>query len=124
MSLGLESLDLDPQESKIYIILLANGPQSMGEIIKQTGIVSADIERSLEGLKKKGYIHEIQGITNRYHAILPYRELKVEGEKTISQMEALASQLDEHTSKNLETLLSTMREESERMTNALTKSIH
>ncbi len=122
MSLGLESLNLDFQESKLYIILLANGPQSIGELIKNSGVVSADIEKSLEGLKKKGYIHEIQGIANRYHAILPFRELKQEGEKTISQMEALASQLDEHISKKLETILSTMREESERMSNALTKA--
>ena len=122
MSLGLESLNLDFQESKLYIILLAIGPQSMGELIKNSGVVSADIEKSLEGLKKKGYIHEIQGIANRYHAILPFRELKQEGEKTISQMKALASQLDEHIAKKIETILSTMREESERMSNAITKA--
>jgi sugar-specific transcriptional regulator TrmB len=122
MSLGLESLNLDFQESKLYIILLANGPQSMGELIKSSGVVSADIEKGLEGLKKKGYIHEIQGIANRYHAILPFRELKQEGEKTISQMKALASQLDEHIAKKIETILSTMREESERMSNAITKA--
>ena len=119
MSLGLESLNLDFQESKLYIILLANGPQSMGELIKQVDIVSADIEKGLEGLKKKGYVHEIQGIANRYHAILPYRELRQDGKKTISEMEALASQLDEHISMKLETILSTMEEESERMSNAL-----
>ncbi len=122
MSLGLESLNLDIQESKLYVILLANGPQSMGELIKNLGLLSADIRKSLEGLKKKGYVHEISGIANRYHAILPYRELKLEGEKTISQMEALASQLDEHISKKLETILTTMREESERMTSALAKA--
>ncbi|MHA1236488.1 MAG: helix-turn-helix domain-containing protein [Candidatus Hodarchaeales archaeon] len=122
MSLGLESLDLDDQESKLYIILLANGPQSMGELIKALGLLSADIRKSLEGLKKKGYVHEISGIANRYHAILPYRELKHDGEKTISRMEALASQLGEHISKKLETILTTMREESERMTGALTKA--
>jgi sugar-specific transcriptional regulator TrmB len=122
MSLGIESLNLDFQESKLYIILLANGPQSIGELIKNAGILSADIKKSLEGLKKKGYLHEISGIANRYHALLPYRELKIEGEKTISQMEALASQLDEHISKKLESILTTMKEESERMTNALTKA--
>ncbi|MHA2112625.1 MAG: helix-turn-helix domain-containing protein, partial [Candidatus Hodarchaeales archaeon] len=122
MSLGLESLNLDFQESKLYIILLANGPQSMGELIKNSGVVSADIEKSLEGLKKKGYIHEIQGIANRYHAILPFRELKQEGEKTISQMKALASQLDEHITKKIETILSTMQEESERMSDTITKA--
>ena len=122
MSLGLESLSLDSQESKLYINLLANGSQSMGELIKNVGLLSADIRKSLEELKKKGYIHEISGIANRYHAILPYRELKLDGEKTISQMEALASQLDEHISKKLEIILTTMREESKRMNEALTKA--
>ncbi len=122
MSLGLESLNLDSQESKLYINLLANGSQSMGELIKNVGLLSADIRKSLEELKKKGYIHEISGIANRYHAILPYRELKLHGEKTISQMEALASQLDEHISKKLEIILTTMREESKRMNEALTKA--
>ena len=122
MSLGIESLNLDFQESKIYVILLANGPQSMGELVKRAGLLSADIRKSLEGLTKRGFVHEISGIANRYHAILPYRELKLKGEKTISQMMALTSQLDEHISKKLEIVLTAMREESERITDALTKA--
>ena len=33
-NLGLESLDLNFQESKIYLLLLALGPLSLGEVIK------------------------------------------------------------------------------------------
>ena len=115
MSLGLESLNLDDQESKLYIILLANGPLSLGELIKHTEFSSADITKALEGLKKKNYAFDIPGIAMRYHAILPFKDLKTAGEKTIAEMKALASQIGEHVAKKMETILSTMRAESERM---------
>ncbi|MHA1975663.1 MAG: helix-turn-helix domain-containing protein [Candidatus Hodarchaeales archaeon] len=115
MSLGLESLNLDDQESKLYIILLANGPQSLGELIQNTEFPSADITKALEGLKKKDYAFDIPGIATRYHAILPFKDLKTAGEATIAEMEALASQIGEHVAKKMETIISTMRTESDRM---------
>ncbi|PWI48353.1 hypothetical protein CEE45_07100 [Candidatus Heimdallarchaeota archaeon B3_Heim] len=122
MSLGLESLDLDNQESKLYIILLANGPQSLGELIKNTEFSSAEITKALEGLKKKEYAFDIPGISMRYHAILPFKDLKSAGEKTIAEIEALAAQIGENVAKKMDIILSTMRDESERMKTALTSA--
>jgi sugar-specific transcriptional regulator TrmB len=119
MSLGLDSLDLDSQESKLYIILLAYGPQSVGELIKNTELSSSDIMRSLEGLKKKGYAHEIPGIATRYHGVLPFQDLKKSGEKAINEIETLAVQIDQHVAEKMETIVSTMRKELEQMTGAL-----
>ncbi len=115
MSLGLESLDLNDQESKLYIILLANGPQSLGELIKHTEFPSAEITSALEGLKKKDYAFDIPGIATRYHAILPFKDLKSAGENTIAELKALASHIGEHTAQKMDAILSTMREESEKM---------
>jgi sugar-specific transcriptional regulator TrmB len=120
MSLGLESLDLNDQESKLYIILLANGPQSLGELIKNTEFSSAEIMNAMEGLMKKDYAFSIPGIATRYHAILPFKDLKSAGEKTIAELKAFASQIGEHTAKKLETILASMRDESARMKESIT----
>ncbi len=114
-SLGLESLDLNFQESKVYIILLAFGPLSLGEIIKNAEFTSGDAVKSLEGLKNKGYVHEVPGIASRYHALLPFDDLKASAEQTISQMEQLASQLDEHIAQKLGIILNKLREESQKI---------
>ncbi|MFX0015734.1 MAG: helix-turn-helix domain-containing protein [Promethearchaeota archaeon] len=114
-SLGLESLDLDLQESKVYITLLALGPLSLGEIIKYAEFSSADVFKALEGLQSKGYIHQIPGITDRYNAMLPFNDLKASTNTTISQMEQLASQLDDHIAQRLEIILGKLREESQKM---------
>lgn len=114
-SLGLESLDLNFQESKVYIILLAFGPLSLGEIIKNAEFTSGDAVKSLEGLKSKGYIHEIPGIASRYRALLPFDDLKTSAEQTIAQMETLASQLDEHIAQKLGIILNKLREESQKI---------
>ncbi len=119
MSLGLESLDLNLQESKIYVILLALGPLSLGEIIENAEFTLNDSIKSLEGLKKKGYIHEISGVATRYSALIPWNDLKISTEKTLSQMEALASQLDDYIAQKLGVILGTMREESQKITNGL-----
>ncbi len=119
MSLGLESLDLNLQESKIYIILLALGPLSLGEIIENAEFTLDDSIKSLEGLKKKGYIHEISGVATRYSALIPWNDLKTNTEKTLSQMEALAGQLDDYIAQKLGVILGTMREESQKITNGL-----
>lgn len=119
MSLGLESLDLNLQESKIYIILLALGPLSLGEIIENAEFTLDDSIKSLEGLKKKGYIHEISGVATRYSALIPWNDLKTSTEKTLSQMEALAGQLDDYIAQKLGVILGTMREESQKIANGL-----
>lgn len=119
MSLGLESLDLNLQESKIYVILLALGPLSLGEIIENAEFTLDDSIKSLEGLKKKGYIHEISGVATRYSALIPWNDLKTSTEKTLSQMEALAGQLDDYIAQKLGVILGTMREESQKIANGL-----
>jgi len=118
-SLGLESLDLDFQESKVYIILIAFGPLSLGEIIKNAEFTSVDVVKSLDGLKSKGYIHEIPGIALRYRALLPFNDLKTSAEQTISQMEQLATQLDEHIAQKLGVILGQLREESQKISEGL-----
>ncbi|UCE13215.1 MAG: hypothetical protein JSV04_13635 [Candidatus Heimdallarchaeota archaeon] len=118
-SLGLESLDLDFQESKVYVILLALGPLSLGEIIKNTEFTSVDTIKSLEGLTTKGYVYQIPGIASRYHSILPFKDLKASNEKTISQMEALSTQLDEHIAQKLGVILGKLREESQKISDGL-----
>ncbi len=120
MSLGLKSLDLNDQESKLYIILLANGPLSLGELIKSTEFSSAEIKNAMEGLKNKNYAFDIPGIATRYHAILPFKDLKSAGEATIAELKALASQLGEEVAKKLETILATMGDESQRMKESIT----
>lgn len=119
-SLGLESLDLDFQESKVYVILLALGPLSLGEIIKNTEFTSVDAIKSLEGLTTKGYVYQIPGVALRYHSILPFKDLKASNEKTISQMEALATQLDEHIAQKLGIILGKLGEESQKISDGLT----
>lgn len=119
MSLGLESLDLNLQESKIYIILLALGPLSLGEIIENAEFTLDDSIKSLEGLKKKKYIHEISGVAIRYSALIPWNDLKTSTEKTLSQMEVLAGQLDDYIAQKLGVILGTMREESQKITDGL-----
>ncbi|MFX0124893.1 MAG: helix-turn-helix domain-containing protein [Candidatus Hodarchaeota archaeon] len=118
-NLGLESLDLNSQESKVYIFLLALGPLSLGEIIKNVEFTSADAIKSIEGLQNKGYVYQIPGIASRYNAILPFNDLKASTDTTISQMEALAAQLDEHIAKKLEIILGKMREESQKISDGL-----
>ena len=118
-NLGLESLDLNFQESKVYIFLLALGPLSLGEIIKNAEFTFGDAMKSIEGLQNKGYVHQIPGIASRYNAILPFNDLKASADTTISQMEALAAQLDEHIAKKLEIILGKMREESQNISEGI-----
>ncbi|MFW9904280.1 MAG: helix-turn-helix domain-containing protein [Candidatus Thorarchaeota archaeon] len=118
-NLGLESLDLNFQESKVYIFLLALGPLSLGEIIKNTEFTSEDAIKTIEGLQNKGYVHQIPGIASRYNAILPFNDLKASADTTISQMEALAAQLDEHIAKKLEIILGKMKEESQKISDGI-----
>ncbi|MFX1282443.1 MAG: helix-turn-helix domain-containing protein [Promethearchaeota archaeon] len=118
-SLGLESLDLNFQESKVYITLLALGPLSLGEIIKNTEFTSADTIKSLENLQNKGYVHQIPGVADRFNAIIPFNDLKASTNTTISQMEHLASQLDDHIAKKLEIILTKVREESQKISDGI-----
>lgn len=119
MSLGLDSLDLNFQESKIYITLLALGPLSLGEIIKYAEFALDDAIKSLEELKAKGYTHEITGVALRYSAIIPWDDLRSSTEITISQMETLAGQLDEYIAQKMEIILGKMREESQKISDGL-----
>ena len=118
-SIGLESLDLNFQESKIYILLLALGPLSLGEIIKNAEFTSTDVVKSLEGLQHKGYVHPIPGVAQRYNALIPFDDLKASASTTISQMESLASQLDDHIAQKLEIILGKLREESQKINDGL-----
>jgi len=122
MSLGLESLDLDFQESKIYVILLALGPLSLGEIIQNAEFTPEDTKKSVESLKNKGYVDEIPGIALRFVAHLPFKDLKSSVEITISQVESLAAQLDAHIEKKLGIILSKLREESQKITEGLSSA--
>ncbi len=119
MSLGLDSLDLNIQESKIYVTLLALGPLSLGEVIKYAEFALDDTIKAIEGLRAKGYLHEIKGVANRYNAIIPWDDLRSSTEITISQMEILAGQLDEYIAQKLEIILGKMREESQKMSDGL-----
>ncbi|MHA2246459.1 MAG: helix-turn-helix domain-containing protein [Candidatus Hodarchaeales archaeon] len=118
-TLGLESLDLNFQESKIYLLLLALGPLSLGEVIKHAEFSLEDALKSLEGLKKKGYVHDISGIALRFQALIPFDDLKTSAETTISQMEDLANRLDEHISQKLSIILGKLREEASKINEGL-----
>jgi len=118
MSLGLDSLDLDFQETKIYISLIALGPLSLGEIEKQTEFSTENTRKYLEGLKQKGYVYDIQGITPRYRAILPFNGLKVSGDQSIIKMENLTSELEKHVKEKLGTISDKMSEESKKLTDS------
>ena len=118
-TLGLESLDLNLQESKIYLLLLALGPLSLGEVIKHAEFTLEDAMKSLEVLKEKGYVHDISGIALRFQALLPFDDLKTSAETTISQMEGLANQLDEHISQKLSIILGKLREEASKISEGL-----
>ncbi|MFX0184660.1 MAG: hypothetical protein ACFE95_16380 [Candidatus Hodarchaeota archaeon] len=122
MSLGLESLDLDFQESKIYVILLALGPLSLGEIIQNAEFTPEDARKSVESLKNKGYIDEIPGVASRFVAHLPFKDLKSSAEITISQVETLAAQLDAHIEKKLGIILGKFQEESQKITEGLSSA--
>ncbi|MFX0085414.1 MAG: hypothetical protein ACFFAU_07045 [Candidatus Hodarchaeota archaeon] len=119
MSLELDSLDLNFQESKIYLLLLALGPLSLGEIIKNAEFTLDDSIKALEGLKNKGYAHEIPGLANRFDAIIPWNDLKASTNTTLSQMESLAEQLDDHITQKLTIILGKLREESDKISNGL-----
>lgn len=119
MSLRLESLDLDSQESKVYVVLLALGPLSLGEIIGNIDITNEEAKKSLDGLKNKGYVIEISGVAYRYQALLPFKDLKASAEITISKLETLASQLDEHIASKLGVITGKMREETKKINESM-----
>jgi sugar-specific transcriptional regulator TrmB len=119
MSLGLESLDLDFQESKVYVTMLALGPISLGELIQNTEFTSEDVVKSIDSLRNKGYVHEIPGVALRFVAHLPFKELKSSAEITISQVETLAAQLDAHIEEKLGIILNKLREESQKISEGL-----
>ncbi|MHA2327923.1 MAG: helix-turn-helix domain-containing protein [Candidatus Hodarchaeales archaeon] len=120
----LESLDLDFQESKIYILLIGLGPLSFGELIKYSELASNDVSKSLESMKNKGYVHEILGISSRYSAILPISDLKASGETAVVKLDEITSQIDEHIAKKLGKILGTLREESKKLMTVLMKHNH
>ncbi|WP_455464570.1 helix-turn-helix domain-containing protein [Candidatus Hodarchaeum mangrovi] len=118
MSLGLDSLDLDFQETKIYISLIALGPLSLGEIEKQTEFSTEETRKYLEGLKQKGYVFDIQGITPRYRAILPFNGLKVSGDQSIIKMENLISELETYVKEKLGSITKKLSEESKKLSDS------
>lgn len=122
MSLGLDSLNLDNQESKIYIILLAHGPRSLGELIQESQLSSADVEQILSSLKGKGYVYEIPSISNRYDAIIPFQDLKISGEKTIAQLESFASEIGQNVSHKIEIIRKKVEEEKQTIKNAFSEA--
>jgi len=122
MSLGLDSLNLDNQESKIYVILLAHGPRSIGELIQEAKLSSAGVEQSLNSLTSKGYVYEIPSIANRYDAIIPFRDLKKAGEKTIAQLESFASEIGQNVSQKIEIIKKGMEEEKQTIQNAFSET--
>jgi sugar-specific transcriptional regulator TrmB len=119
MSLELDSLDLNSQESKVYLLLLALGPLSLGEIIKNAEFTLDESNKAIEGLKNKDYVHEIPGLANRFSAIIPWTDLKASTETTLSQMESLAGQLDDHIAQKLSIILGKLRDESEKVSNGI-----
>lgn len=122
MSLGLDSLNLDNQESKIYVILLAHGPRSIGELIQEAELSSTDVEQSLNSLTSKGYVYEIPSIANRYDAIIPFQDLKKAGEKTIAQLESFASEIGQNVSQKIEIIKKGMEEEKQTIQNAFSEA--
>ncbi|MHA2053892.1 MAG: helix-turn-helix domain-containing protein, partial [Candidatus Hodarchaeales archaeon] len=122
MSLGLDSLDLELNESKIYIILLAHGPRSVGEIMLETELSSADVEDSVSSLKRKGYVYEISGLANRFDAIIPFQDLKKAGEKTIAQLESLASEIGQDVSHRIDIIREQMEKEKQVIQNSFSEA--
>ncbi|NHJ00889.1 MAG: hypothetical protein EAX86_02050 [Candidatus Heimdallarchaeota archaeon] len=122
MTLGLDTLNLTHQESKVYITLLALGPLSLGEIIQHTGFSLDDTTQCIDVLKNKGYLHVIPGVAIRYRVILPLDDLKSSTEATISKMEDLAAQLDEHISKKLGVIITKLREEAKKVKDGVAHS--
>ncbi|MHA1971818.1 MAG: helix-turn-helix domain-containing protein [Candidatus Hodarchaeales archaeon] len=122
MSLALDSLNLDFQESKVYIVLIALGPLSLGEIVKNVEFSIEDTRKYMQSLEEKGYIFEILGIETRFRAILPFDALKVSAENAISQMEKLGAELDEHISKKLGVITAKLKEESTKITEGVAKA--
>ncbi|MHA1214164.1 MAG: helix-turn-helix domain-containing protein [Candidatus Hodarchaeales archaeon] len=122
MTLALDSLNLDFQESKVYIVLIALGPLSLGEIVKNVEFSIEDTRKYMQSLKEKGYVFEIPGIETRFRAILPFDALKVSAESAISQMEKLGAGLDEYISQKLSIITTKLREESSKISEGVAKA--
>ncbi len=122
LTLGLDTLNLNEHESKVYVALLALGPLSLGEIIQHAGFSFDDTVQYLEQLKNKGYLVEISGVAIRYRVILPLDDLKASTEATITKMEDLAAQLDDHISKKLGIIVNKLREEAKKTKDGVTQS--
>ena len=122
LTLGLDTLNLNEQESKVYVTLLALGPLSLGEIIQQAGFSFDETVQYLEQLKNKGYLVEISGVAIRYRVILPLDDLKASTEATITKMEDLATQLDEHISQKLTIIIGKLRDEAKKVKDGVSQA--
>lgn len=90
----LAKLGLSESEQKAYITLLAMGQLSEGELAKFSNIRVQEVIGILSQLKEKGLAHEIHGITAKWVASYPFKDMSESIAHLRTDLAALSSDLD------------------------------
>ncbi len=116
------SLDLAPDEEKIYLTLLAMGNSSIGEIIQYSGLPYETVATNIENLMQKQLIHRLEGIPSRYVAIYPFKLFAEAAQGSVERMQALVSELTTKVQENLSAIQQKLKEDQTTIENAFTKT--
>ncbi|MFW9778683.1 MAG: hypothetical protein ACFFE8_07485 [Candidatus Heimdallarchaeota archaeon] len=113
------TMNLNFQESKIYALLLALGQISFGEIVQLTEFTPEDTSRSLESLKNMGHVLEVSGITNRYQALIPFKDLETSAKGIITEAEDTTGELDAYIGEKTGVIRNQMNDESQKISKGI-----
>jgi sugar-specific transcriptional regulator TrmB len=65
----LQTFGVNETEARLYLTLLNSGAETVGELVEVTGIVRADVYKTLNGLLDKGMIEESTERPTKYCAV-------------------------------------------------------
>lgn len=111
--MGELNLNLEKNEAKVYIVILAFGHLTTGKLVNYLNIPWKDTESAIKTLLKKEYIIPIEGISDAYRAVLPFNELKGETTNIINSMDSVVSELDKFIIEKIKNLSDKLKTETE-----------
>ena len=120
------NLGVTDAEARVLVPVLAGGNMTIGAIALLTGDKTQTIEKTLEGLKRKGLVSRVGSVVPVYRAIPPYlimgEDLSSVADQTRSLDEVSRTSLDSH-DETLAELVQTIKDAESRMSTELGQTL-
>jgi len=109
----MNNMNLDTDQEKVYLTLLASGQLSVAEVAKQLGIHIEEVNAAIKVLIDKELVYTNPSIVKKFTAIYPLVDLSGKAKESLDSITTLGNEINAYSAEKFETIDAIVKKQKE-----------